>query len=80
MCKSSFFQLFKNTFGVTPNDYIIKERIGLASQIMLESPDKPVSEVAFELGYSESSYFTKQFKAVTGLCPRAYIKFLDKKS
>ncbi|MEO0472994.1 MAG: helix-turn-helix domain-containing protein [Bacteroidota bacterium] len=74
MGKSRFFALFKDAFGMTPNDFIISERIRLAREMMLRAPDKSLSQIAFELGYSESGYFTRQFKSVTGCTPRRWLK------
>ena len=34
--------------------------------------DDSIAEVAFRLGYNESSYFSKVFKKVTGMSPKEY--------
>ena len=72
MSKSKFFELFKNSFGISPNDYIIKEKIKKAKIIMQTSSYKSISQIAHDLGYSDSSYFSKQFKKLTGFTPYKY--------
>jgi len=31
-----------------------------------------VTEIAFDVGFNDSNYFTRQFRKVTGLSPRDY--------
>ena len=38
----------------------------------LENSPLSVSDIAFELGYSDSAHFTRAFRCWTGECPRAY--------
>ena len=74
MSKSNFFSLFKNTFGITPNEYVIRGKIEKAKQIIQTSSQKSITQIAYELGYSDSSYFSKQFKSHTGYTPREFEK------
>jgi len=48
---------------------IIKARSILEAKRLLTFTDKTISEIAFELNYSDSSYFTKTFKSQTNLTP-----------
>ena len=52
-------------------EYITETRIAAAKE-MLERGDKKVYEIAEELGFESSFYFSKVFKKVTGLSPREY--------
>ena len=52
-------------------EYITETRIAAAKE-MLECGDKKVYEIAEELGFESSFYFSKVFKKVTGLSPREY--------
>ena len=52
-------------------EYITETRISAAKE-MLERGDKKVYEIAEELGFESSFYFSKVFKKVTGLSPREY--------
>lgn len=72
MSRTHFFTLFKDTFGITPNEYIIREKIEKAKTIINTSSNHSITQIAYQLGYSGSSYFSKQFKRVTGYTPRQY--------
>jgi len=72
MSRTHFFNLFKDTFGITPNEYIIQEKIEKAKTIIRTSTENSITQIAYQLGYSGSSYFSKQFKRVTGYTPRQY--------
>lgn len=52
-------------------EYITETRIAAAKRL-LEQGDRKVYEIAQELGFDSSFYFSKVFKKVTGLSPREY--------
>ncbi len=70
LSKSNFFKLFKQELGISPNDFIIGERIAQAKQLL--RMQKSVKEVAYQTGFSDSNYFIKAFKAIVGLTPKIY--------
>ena len=39
---------------------------------LLESGDTPIEAVAFDVGYSDSSFFTRLFKRKVGMTPARY--------
>ena len=52
-------------------EYITEVRVAAAKE-MLEKGDKKIYEIAEELGFESSFYFSKVFKKSTGLSPREY--------
>lgn len=52
-------------------EYITEARVAAAKE-MLEKGDKKIYEIAEELGFESSFYFSKVFKKATGLSPREY--------
>ena len=64
---------FKKLTGQSPMDYIIHYRIKIAT-ILLKNTSKSITDIAFEVGFSSSSYFTIAFKKITGLTPSEYKK------
>ncbi|MBF0197089.1 MAG: helix-turn-helix transcriptional regulator [Planctomycetes bacterium] len=65
--------LFKEAMGKTPMDYIIDLRLRKAGELLRSSPS-PITKIAFQVGYDDSNYFTRQFKKRIGLSPRDYRK------
>ena len=66
-----FQRQFKNTYLITPQEYIAMLRMQKAIQLLLRT-DKTVTEIALECGYQDSNLFSRQFKKNTGLSPRCY--------
>ena len=52
-------------------EYITEARVAAAKE-MLEKGDKKIYEIAEQLGFESSFYFSKVFKKSTGLSPREY--------
>lgn len=65
---------FKKLYGIAPTGYVIRERIRLASQLLLNQEELPISEVAAKVGYTDQLYFSRLFKQQTGLSPANYRK------
>ena len=63
--------LFKREMGMHFSVFLKKFRISHAKRL-LKSTDMKIYEVAQECGYSNSNYFTKVFKEVTGISPAEY--------
>jgi AraC-like DNA-binding protein len=53
---------------------IINDRITAEAKRLLRNSDRTAEEIAYELGYSEPSHFSKFFKKQTGLSPLGYRK------
>jgi AraC-like DNA-binding protein len=58
---------------VTPIAYLIHVRIRRAIDIM-RSEGANVTEAAFRVGFSDSNYFSRQFRKVMGVSPRTFLK------
>jgi len=57
---------------------IIETRKLIEAKNLLASSDKSVSEIGFELGYNEKSYFTNVFKKKAGQTPTEFRKEMKK--
>ena len=73
MSKATFFRLFKREFGLTPVEFIIRERLGEAKRL-LRHPLASVAEVCLRAGFNNLSYFQALFKKYEGVTPGAYKK------
>ena len=65
---------FKKATGKTPVEFLTQVRVRHAC-CLIDTYGKsvPLSEIAFQCGYTDYVYFSKKFKAVTGVSPRTYV-------
>lgn len=77
--KSYFKTMIKKNLNTGFIDYFTELKINKAKEMMANS-SKNITEIAFELGYNSSSYFSTVFTKVEGLSPKKYQQQnLDKK-
>lgn len=57
---------------------IIETRRLMEAKRLMTSTDKTISEIAFEIGYNEKSYFTKVFKKKSGQTPTEFREEMKK--
>jgi AraC-like DNA-binding protein len=66
-------RVFKQETGVKPLDYISKEKIRYASEL-LKTSNQSCKEICEKLGYENSSHFARTFRRVTGTTPNEFRK------
>ena len=66
-----FCKLFKQYFDQNFTAYLTEYRIAEAKKL-LEQPTFNIKDVGKAVGYSDSNYFTKVFKRITGQSPTEY--------
>jgi AraC family transcriptional regulator len=66
-----FARLFKQSFGAPPHRYHMARRMERA-RCLLQRPELSVTEVGIQIGFRETSSFTRAFRKFTGLAPSAY--------
>ena len=71
-----FLRSFKRSFGEPPHRYWTARRIERA-KALLANPGAPITDIALEVGFSETSAFSGAFRRVTGLTPTAYRRALE---
>jgi AraC family L-rhamnose operon transcriptional activator RhaR/AraC family L-rhamnose operon regulatory protein RhaS len=71
MSKRGFFRAFRAAMGSPPIAYLIQLRVNRAADL-LRRTDRSVTDVAFDVGFSDSNYFARQFHKVLGCTPRDY--------
>lgn len=65
---SALERRFKKCLSKTPTRFIKEVRLENARLLLMEQ-DMPISEVAYQVGFSDHSYFTKEFKSFFGIHP-----------
>ena len=68
---SHFCAFFKRVTGFAPIDYWLHMRVQRACEL-LDTTDQPIKRIAGEMGFSDALYFSRVFRQVHGLSPRAY--------
>ncbi|MEG1613138.1 MAG: PocR ligand-binding domain-containing protein [Clostridia bacterium] len=68
---SYFSKLFKKVTSKNLVNYINEIRVEQGKHLLLTT-NKPVGTIAFEVGFEDSGYFIKVFKAETGMTPSTY--------
>jgi AraC-like DNA-binding protein len=63
----------KKETGVSAKQYIIN-RLMTEARRLLQLSELPVSEIAWKLGFGDSSYFIRLFRNETGISPLAFRK------
>lgn len=63
--------LFKKQTGMSPMRYLVHARMSRACTL-LDSSDKSVAEISREVGFQDAFHFSRTFRGVVGLSPRAY--------
>jgi AraC family transcriptional regulator len=66
-----FSLVFKNTFGTTPHQFLLLQRVEKAKRL-LASGGQSIGEAALEVGFSNQSHFTRMFRRLIGETPREY--------
>lgn len=68
--KSNFFKMFRDELGISPNDFILQERISKAKELL--AGQNSIKETAYQTGFSDTNYFTRVFKQLEGTTPKTY--------
>ena len=71
-----FVRAFKRSFGLPPHRYLSSLRMEQAKSL-LANPAMSVTQVGFNLGFSDTSSFTTTFRKHIGLTPTAYRRGLE---
>lgn len=62
---------FQESVGMTPMDWLVRERVGLAKEL-LQTSRFPVSRVAAQAGFGSEESFRRHFRMATGVSPSLY--------
>ncbi|MDC7287079.1 response regulator [Blautia schinkii] len=70
--QTSLGKLFRTYAGCSFNTCLTKVRVEEAKKILTEEPGIFIRDVAERTGYKDQFYFSRIFRAVTGVCPSDY--------
>lgn len=65
-----FTKKFRNSFGQSPIDFILDEKIRYSTWMLLNG--ESIKKIALDLGFTDSYYYSRQFKKRMGTAPAQY--------
>ena len=68
---SAFERNFRKLLRISPQKYIVKYRIQIATKQLIKSSDS-ISQIAYETGFSDQSHLIREFKKFIGITPHQY--------
>lgn len=71
MSPTSLREAFGDAFGCSPMAYLQKLRVNKA-MLLLADLTKSISDVAFDVGFNDSGYFSRVFRKETGESPKEF--------
>ena len=71
MSQYYFSKLFKMSTGVTPHQYVMRQRVERAQEHLRESR-LALAEIATQVGFETQSHFTSVFRRLVGATPKHY--------
>jgi AraC-like DNA-binding protein len=66
-----FLRLFSGVLGVTPHQYLVRSRLRHAARLLADD-DRPVTDVAYDVGFGDLSNFVRTFHRAAGVSPRKF--------
>jgi AraC-like DNA-binding protein len=66
-----FLRLFAKVLGVTPHQYLVRSRLKYAARLLADG-DRPITDVAYDVGFGDLSNFVRTFHRAAGNSPRAF--------
>jgi len=73
MSESTLMRTFRRVMGRSPIDHVIHVRVNKAAEL-LKAGGVRVTEAAFSCGFTDSNYFSRQFRRVMGHSPSEFRK------
>jgi AraC-like DNA-binding protein len=68
-----FLRLFASVLGVTPHQYLVRSRLRHAARLLADDA-RPITDVAFDVGFGDLSNFVRTFHRAAGISPRGFRK------
>ena len=66
-----FSRVFKQATGMSPLQFVTRERIARAQQLIRET-SRSLIEIALEVGYTSPSHFAQVFRRAVGVAPTEF--------
>jgi len=71
MSQYYFSKLFKMSTGITPHQYVMRQRVERAQEYLRQT-QMALAEIASQVGFETQSHFTSVFRRLVGATPKHY--------
>jgi AraC family transcriptional regulator len=71
---SRFTRIFRQETGLPPHQYLIHARIEQATHLLRSGGDLSIGEIAYRVGFTDQSHFTRHFKRIVGVTPSTVLQ------
>lgn len=71
LSRSQLDRQFRDRFGTTPREYLLRVRVHEACRLLLETDRKTVA-IALDTGFYDHSHFSRTFRRIMGIGPQAF--------
>jgi AraC family transcriptional regulator len=66
-----FLRLFSRALGVSPHQYLLRARLRRAARLLVD-PERPITDVALDVGFADLSNFIRTFRRAAGVSPSGF--------
>jgi AraC-like DNA-binding protein len=66
-----FLRVFGQVLGVTPHQYLVRSRLRRAARLLVDDT-RPITDIAFDVGFADLSNFVRTFHRAAGVAPREF--------
>jgi AraC-like DNA-binding protein len=71
LSRAHFSRAFKISTGLAPHQWLLQARIARAKELLLKT-DRPLAQIAVDVGFADQSHFTRTFGRAVGESPGAW--------
>lgn len=72
MSPNYFTQLFKQSTGLSPHQYVIQRRVERAKRLLIEG-ELAIADIALQVGFAHQSHLNRHFKRWVGVTPKVFL-------
>ena len=66
-----FLRVFSRVIGASPHQYLVRARLGHAARLLADE-DRPITAIAYAVGFADLSNFVRTFHRAAGVSPRGF--------
>lgn len=70
--RATVFRAFRRWYGLSPGEFLIRERLRQAGRLLQSRLDKSVADIAMDCGFSATPHFCRRFRGLFGVTPESW--------